>query len=112
MPSEQLPEKISPKLKAFRDEIAGYIRDYKSGKIQGTMYDLSLITNIEDLTEEDLIMWERVENYKTNPIPTELLDYYQKQVKDSKNSSRDNFRAYIIQKITWLSSLNINTKEQ
>jgi hypothetical protein len=100
MPSEQLPEKINPKLKAFRDEIAGYIRDYKSGKIQGTMYDLSLITNVENLIEEDLTMWERVKNYKTNPISTEDFDLYQKEVKDSKNSSRDNFRAYIIQKIT------------
>jgi len=105
MPSDKLLEKMSPELKAFQDEIAGYIAKYKSGEITGTMYDLSLITNVEDLTEEDRMMWERVKNYKTNPISSEELDLYQKQIKDSKNSSRDNFRAYIVQKITWLSSL-------
>ena len=109
MPSEQLPQKEikkpSKELLAFRNEIAGYIRDYKSGKITGTMYDLSLITNVDDLTEEDYQMWQRVNNYETNPIPSELLNHYQEQVKISKNLSKDNFCAYIIQKITWLSSL-------
>lgn len=136
MPSEETPKnqiekpeikKTAKEMENFYKEIVGYINDYNNGKITGTMYDLSLIDDknnkdikkkinieerIKDLTPEDADMWEKVNNFKTNPIPLEDLDTYQEHVKASKNSSRDNFRAFIVQKITWLSSLNMDTREQ
>ena len=74
-------------------------------KITGTMYDLSLITNVDDLTEEDYQMWQRVNNYETNPIPSELLNHYQEQVKISKKPFKRQFSRIYYTKITWLSSL-------
>ncbi|MCX6751832.1 MAG: hypothetical protein NT161_03685 [Candidatus Nomurabacteria bacterium] len=116
MPSDKLIkkeiEKPRKELVDFRKEITGYINGYKSGRITGTMYDLSLIENVDELIGEDLDMWKKLENYKTNPISERDLDIYQNHVKTSKSLSRDNFRAYIIQKITAFSSLDMNTEEK
>ena len=113
----------------FCKEIAKYVTEYKSGKINGTMYDLTLIENLNHLKDEDGLMWKKINNYESNPISPEKLnleefelyqknaknfneefELYQKNVEDSKNPSRYQFRSFLTQR--WSSIwLNIQGEE-
>lgn len=95
-------EKGSIDMKLFRKELSFLISKKNNGEIQGTMFDLTLIKNINDLTEEDAHMWYRI--YKSNSISPNEFELYQKNVKDSKNPSREQFLSFITQKISsiWL----------
>jgi hypothetical protein len=110
-PGEKLKEEEAINMKLFRKELGFLISKRNAGEIKGTMFDLTLIKNINDLTEEDAHMWYRANNYESNPILETELESYQKNVIDSKNSSRQDFLAFIIQKITSL-KLKKETKEK
>ena len=116
MPSDQLPKQIEKKekepidIKPFLKELSFLISKRKNGDIQKTMFDLTLIEDINDLTEEDARMWYKVNNYESNPISREEFSSYQKSIEDSKNPSRYQFSSFLTQKISsiWL---NKETKE-
>jgi hypothetical protein len=84
---EKKPEEPTIDMVKFRDEVAEIIIREQ------------LKINIDDLTEEDARIWNKVKNYKPNSLmPGELKAYYQ-NVENSKNDSRKEFRELVDYKI-------------
>lgn len=61
--------------------------------------------NLTDLNEKDAIMWYKIKNYVKGLITQDQYEEYKKDVRDSKNPSRNCFLALVNNKLTpfWIS---------
>ena len=95
-PLEETKELVVDML-AFRAEIAALIIERKKQYID--MIEL-LSVNPDELTMEDAQMWYRVKNYQKGSVTRPEYEKYSRDVVNSNNPSRINFRAVIANKLT------------
>ena len=88
-------EKSTIDVEDFCKEIAELIVKKEKGEIKG-MFEL-LSINPKELTEEDAHMWNKANNYKSNSFIEDEFKEYLLDVKNSKNSSREEFSSIIKQ---------------
>ena len=73
------------------------------------MFELLSINPVE-LTEKDAEIWNKLKNYISGSVTPAMLDDYRKDVKESKNESRMQFRAIIFSQLSILLFHKINKK--
>jgi uncharacterized protein YkvS len=85
---------------SFRRGIGFIIEKIRNGEKKGTMYDLTFVENLDDITSEDAYMWGKIINGKWKQVTEEELKEYIENTENSGSSSRQAFARVINQKYT------------
>jgi len=105
-PPKNLIENMQPDIDmpAFRKEIAALVQKRQNATDDELLFlemtQLKNIESVEELDEWDALMWRKANNYEREPITEILLRIYKGKVDNSGSSSRKEFMAVIIERVT------------
>lgn len=97
LPSEEA-EVLLP---VFREEIRLLKEAELANQTKNKNSTVNLLSvNVDELTLEDMHMWEAIKNYSTVKVPTEVFEKYRVAVRESGNKSRADFAGFVANKFT------------
>ncbi|MDO8483032.1 MAG: hypothetical protein Q7S86_04410 [bacterium] len=88
-------------LSVFREEIRALQAVERENKKQEKGGTVNLLkVDVDELTVEDMEMWEAVKNYSVVKVSTEVFEQYRVAARESGNQSRTDFAGFVANKFT------------